>query len=128
MKQVDVLIIDDEVKFAGMLSKRLEIRGISSDVCYDGMSGLAWIKAKSHSVTLILLDLKLPDIYGTQVLAEIKQVNPKVPVVIVTGHGSADDKDACMKLGAVEFVNKPIRIDTIVEWLNAIERGDLNAV
>lgn len=119
MKQIDVLIIDDEKKFAGMLSKRLSLRGVACDVCYDGISGFNWIKQSPMSVPLVLLDLKLPDIYGTQVLAEIKKIDPKIHVVIVTGHGNEKDKTECMKLGARDFVNKPISIDHIIDYLNA---------
>ena len=121
MKHTDILIIDDEKKFADMLSKRLSLRGVSCDVCYDGSSGLEWIKKQPRAASLILLDLKLPDIYGIQVMEEIKKINDTLPVVIVTGHGTEDDKKECMTLGAHGFANKPIQIETIIQLLNDIK-------
>jgi DNA-binding NtrC family response regulator len=121
MKHIDILIVDDEKKFAGMLSKRLTLRGVSCEVCYDGNSGLEWIKKYSQAVTMILLDLQLPDIYGTQVMAGIKEINPALPVVILTGHGTENDRKECMRLGAHDFANKPLSIDNIIEVLEQIK-------
>jgi len=121
MEHIDVLIVDDEIKFVEMLSKRLKLRGLICDVCYDGNSGLEWIKKYPTAASLILLDLKLPDIYGIQVMVEIKKINPTLPVVIVTGHGTEADKKECMRLGAYDFANKPLPIGAIVNLLNNIK-------
>jgi two-component system, OmpR family, response regulator len=121
MKHIDILIIDDEKKYAGMLAKRLELRDVSCDICYDGVSGLEWIRKYSKNVSMILLDLKLPDIYGIQVMANIKKIDPVIPVVILTGHGTQTDEKECMRLGAYGFVNKPISIDKILNLLNHIK-------
>lgn len=123
MKQIDILIVDDEIKFAGILSKRLALRGIVSDICHDGNSGLEWIKKASGSRPLVLLDLNLPDIYGVQVLMEIKKIDPAIPVVIVTGHGTETDREECLRLGAQDFTNKPVKIDEIIDLLKCIKEG-----
>jgi DNA-binding NtrC family response regulator len=117
MKHIDILIIDDEIKFADMLGRRLSLRGITCHACYDGQSGLDWIKANPGAVTLILLDLKLPDIYGTQVLADIKKIDPAVPVFIITGHGTREDETHCLALGASEFIHKPVDIGKLTTLL-----------
>lgn len=117
MKQIDILIIDDEVKFADMLSRRLSLRNILCRVCYDGLSGLQWIKDNPGAATLILLDLKLPDMYGTQVLARIKEIDPALPVFIITGHGTREDEKTCLDLGAAEFIHKPVSIEKITTLL-----------
>ncbi len=123
MKHIDILIIDDEIKFADMLGRRLSLRGVTCHACYDGQSGLKWIKAHPGAVTLILLDLKLPDIYGTQVLATIKKIDPAVPVFIITGHGTQADEAACLALGACEFIHKPVNIEKLTTRLNDV-RGE----
>jgi DNA-binding NtrC family response regulator len=118
MKHVDVLIIDDEVKFAGMLSKRLALRGVVCHRCYDGTSGLKFLSESDFKGNpLVLLDLNLPDIYGTQVMTKIKKMNPDIRVVIVTGHGTDSDRIECIRLGAFDFVNKPVKIDQILSFL-----------
>jgi len=123
MKHIDILIIDDEIKFADMLARRLSLRGVFCHACYDGQSGLDWIRANPGSVTLILLDLKLPDIYGTDVLAGIKEIDPDVPVFIITGHGTQKDEAECLALGASEFIHKPVNIDKLSALLTLARKG-----
>ena len=123
MKHIDILIIDDEIKFADMLSRRLSLRGIICRTCYDGESGLRWVKENPGAAALILLDLKLPDMYGTQVLARIKEIDPAVPVFIITGHGTREDEKECLDLGAVEFIHKPVSIEKITTLLNHAKGG-----
>ncbi|HKL01267.1 MAG TPA: response regulator [Desulfotignum sp.] len=118
MKHIDILIIDDEIKFADMLSRRLSLRGITCQACYDGQSGLQWLTKNPGAAALILLDLKLPDIYGTQVLARVKKIDPGIPVFIITGHGTREDEKACIDLGAAEFIHKPVSIEKITALLN----------
>ncbi|MDZ7665356.1 MAG: response regulator [Desulfotignum sp.] len=118
MKQIDILIIDDETKFADMLGRRLSLRGVTCHACYDGQSGLDWIRSNPGAATLILLDLKLPDIYGTQVLAHIKEIDPALPVFIITGHGTREDETACLAMGASKFFLKPVNIDQLTTLLN----------
>jgi len=118
MKHIDILIIDDETKFADMLGRRLSLRGITCHACYDGHSGLERIRTHPGAVTLILLDLKLPDIYGTDVLSVIKEIDPAVPVFIITGHGTREDETACLSLGASEFIHKPVNVEKLADLLN----------
>jgi len=120
MKHTDILIIDDEEKFAAMLAKRIELRGCSSQICYDGRTALQWIEKHSDSVTLILLDLQLPDIYGTKVLAGIKKINPSIPVIILTGHGTQQDQQQCEQLGAYMFIHKPLNIDELMTIMERV--------
>ncbi len=121
MQHTDILIIDDEIKFADMLARRIELRGCSQAVRYDGRSGLEWVKASGGRVSLVLLDLRLPDIYGTEVLSGIKQIHPNLPVIILTGHGTEKDRQACEKLGAHQFIHKPLDIDQLMVILNKIK-------
>ena len=89
MIHFDLLIIDDEPRFGDYLARRLNLRGLTCCVCHEGLSGLDILSRKKFK--LILLDLQLPDIYGTKVLACIKKICPTTPVVILTGHGSEKD-------------------------------------
>ncbi len=120
MKHTDILIVDDEIKFADMLAKRISLRGCSNAVCYDGNSALSWVKKNADRVSLILLDLRLPDLYGTKVLMGIKNINPAIPVIILTGHGTEKDRVLCEKLGAYRFIHKPLDIDELMTILEHI--------
>ena len=79
----------------------------------------AWISSATK-FRLILLDLQLPDIYGTEVLAHIKKSCAATPVVILTGHGSEKDRQECMALGAHAFMHKPLKIDALMSILAQI--------
>jgi two-component system, OmpR family, response regulator len=118
MKQYNLLIIDDEQRFADMLAKRLDLRGCICDVCYNGQEALNVLKRKNFS--LILLDLHLPDIYGTEVLTRIKKIHAGTPVIILTGHGTEKDKRECMQQGAYAFMHKPLGIDELMTILDKI--------
>lgn len=115
MKHYDLLIIDDERRFAELLVRRLNLRGVTCCVRYDGQSGLDILRHQKF--TLILLDLQLPDIYGTEVLARIKKIGVASPVVILTGHGSEKDRQECMAHGAHAFMHKPLDIDMLMSIL-----------
>jgi len=118
MKQYNLLIVDDEQRFANMLAKRLSLRGCVCEVCYSGREALQILKKKSFY--LILLDLHLPDIYGSEVLKRIKRICDSTPVIILTGHGTEKDRRECMEQGAYAFLHKPLGIDELMTILARI--------
>ena len=118
MKQYDLLIVDDEQRFADMLAKRLSLRGCHCDVCYNGQQAPDLVRCKKFF--LILLDLRLPDIYGIEVLKQIKKISVMTPVVILTAHGTEEDRRTCMQQGAYAFWHKPLVIDELMAILAQI--------
>ena len=116
MKQYNLLIVDDEQRFANMLAKRLSLRGCHCEVCYNGQQALDLVKQKNFF--LILLDLHLPDIYGFEVLKQIKEISAMTPVIILTGHGTEKDRKACLQQGAYAFWHKPLNIDELMALLS----------
>ena len=118
MKQYHLLLVDDEKRYADMLARRLNLRGCNCEVCYSGQEALDLIKRKNFF--LIILDLHLPDIYGTEVLTRIKEMDAKTPVIILTGHGTQKDRQKCMQHGAYAFMHKPLGIDELMAILTHI--------
>jgi len=118
MKQYNLLIVDDEQRFANMLAKRLMLRGCHCDICYNGQQALDLVRRKNFF--LILLDLHLPDIYGTEVLTRIRKNDERTPVIVVTGHGTEKDRQECMQQGAYAFMRKPVGIDELMTILAVI--------
>ena len=121
MKQIDVMIVDDEQRYADMLGRRLGLRGGRCTVCYDGQSAID--RMADTKISLVILDLRLPDLYGTDVLTRIKQDWPDTVVVILTGHGTEVDRQRCMAEGAHAFMNKPVDIDRLVEIMNELREN-----
>jgi DNA-binding NtrC family response regulator len=118
----NVLIIDDEERFATMLAKRLHLRGYESAVRYDGESGLEALQ--QHAFKVVLLDLRLPGISGEEVLSRLKKEQPDLPVIILTGHGTDKDREVCMQLEAHAFMNKPVNISSLVQLFEEIFAAD----
>jgi len=118
MKQYNLLIVDDEQRFVNMLAKRLGLRGCHCEVCYNGQQALDLVRQKKFF--LILLDLHLPDIYGIEVLRRIKEISAVTPVIILTAHGTEEDRQACLQQGAYAFWHKPLGIDKLMAILARI--------
>jgi DNA-binding NtrC family response regulator len=121
MKHYDLLIVDDEQRYADMLAKRLGLRNLTCKVCYDGQAAIAIVDEESFAV--VILDLRLPDLYGTEVLTRIKQCRPETAVIILTGHGTEKDREQCMARGAHSFMNKPLDIDRLVTIMTGIKES-----
>jgi two-component system, OmpR family, response regulator len=119
MKHYDLLIVDDEQRYADMLAKRLGLRRLTCKVCYDGQTAIDIVAEDSFAV--VILDLRLPDLYGTEVLTRIKQCRPGIPVIILTGHGTEKDREQCMARGAHSFMNKPLDIERLVAMMARIK-------
>jgi two-component system response regulator CpxR len=110
-----VLLVDDEREFVHTLSERLLLRDMGSAVAYDGESALSLVREDEPEV--MILDLKMPGIDGIEVLRRVKETNPEIEVIILTGHGSEADRETCMKLGAFAYLQKPVDIDLLSETL-----------
>ena len=110
-----LLIVDDERQFVRTLSERLRLREIGSVIAYDGETALDMIREEEPEV--MILDLKMPGIDGIEVLKRVKQTNPLIEVIILTGHGSEADKELCMKLGAFAYLEKPVDVSVLSETI-----------
>jgi two-component system response regulator CpxR len=110
-----VLLVDDEREFVQTLSERLLMRDMGSAVAYDGESALAMVNEDEPEV--MILDLKMPGIDGIEVLRRVKQTRPEIEVIILTGHGSEDDRKTCLSLGAFAYLQKPVDIEVLTETL-----------
>ncbi|MGB5987342.1 MAG: response regulator [Desulfobacterales bacterium] len=119
MKHFDILIVDDEQRYADMLARRLGLRGLTCVVRYDGETALDAVA--QAPIAAVILDLRLPDLYGLEVLKRIKSSRPATAVIILTGHGTEYDRQQCMSLGAHAFMNKPLDIDRLLAIMAGIK-------
>jgi len=111
-KHIKVLLVDDEIEFVDTLGQRLRMRGLVVDIVYDGEQALSFVRKIEPDV--IVLDLKMPGLYGIEVLKEVKKIKPNVQVIILTGHGTEKDEEEAKKLGSFDFMRKPADIDLLV--------------
>lgn len=112
-----VLLVDDEREFVQTLSERLQLREMGSVVAYDGESAMALVQEDDPEVMII--DLKMPDIDGIEILKKVKRTRPEIEVIVLTGHGSEKDRQMCLKLGAFAYLQKPVDINLLSETLRA---------
>lgn len=112
-----VLLVDDEREFVQSLSERLNLRDVGSTVVFDGESALNMLQDDEPEV--MILDQKMPGIDGIEVLRRVKESNPAIEVIILTGHGSEEDRDTCMKLGAFAYLHKPVEFNVLSDTLKA---------
>ncbi len=109
---IRLLIADDEVEFASTLAARLELRDYVTEIVN---SGEATLEAISRQVPdLLLLDLKMPDMDGLEVLAKLRESHKELKVIILTGHGSFSSGNQGMALGAFDYIMKPVELSLLL--------------
>ncbi|MDR3633118.1 MAG: response regulator [Isosphaeraceae bacterium] len=106
-----VLVVDDEPNIRFTFRTALESAGFRVDEAPSGAAALERLGRTSCDV--VLLDLRMPGVGGMEVLQRIRDEGNDVPVVIVTAHGTIPDAVAAMKLGAIDFLSKPITPDAL---------------
>ena len=121
-----VLVIEDDASYGELLKYQLKREGYEPLLARSGEEGLA--RAHDADPAVVLLDVMLPGKDGREVLAEIHQAHPDLPVVMMTAAGTVELAVECMKRGAVDFLTKPFDIERLYAILrNAIQIRDLRA-
>ena len=109
-----ILVVDDETKICDLLSRALSRRGHEVRTASGGAEALQ--RLDQGAVDIVFTDLRMEPIDGLELLKRIKDRDPRIVVVVMTGHGEVEDAVACMKAGASHYLRKPLDIDE----LNAI--------
>ena len=115
MEALRVLIVDDEDELVSALVERLDLRGFRAKGVTTGTDALAYLATTPCDV--VLLDVKMPGLGGLEVIEKIKEEHPSLEVILLTGHGSSQDAEKGMQLGAFECLMKPVKIDDLVRVL-----------
>lgn len=108
-----VLIVDDEQTTLDAMSEALKRVGYQVVVATSGFEALAL--AQSNKLDIVLVDLKLPDLSGMEVLRRIKGANPQIEVIMITGYGTIEGAVEAMQTGAADFLAKPIDLEVLRE-------------
>jgi DNA-binding NtrC family response regulator len=106
-----LLLVDDEEQFVETLSERLSMRDYDVTTSLTGENAIE--KIKNFNFDVVILDVRLPGIEGTEVLREIKSLKPLTEVIMLTGHGTMEMAIEGMKLGAFDFMMKPCETDDL---------------
>jgi DNA-binding response OmpR family regulator len=109
--KIKVLMVDDEEQFRSTTSKILTRRGYATTIAGSGEEAIEVLKKESQDV--VILDVKMPGMDGHETLAEIKRIDPDVPVIMLTGHGALESAKESLKHGAFDYLTKPCEIDLL---------------
>ena len=120
MADYRVLLVDDEEEFVSALSERLMLRGIEVDSALNGEEALALMVEKVFEV--VILDVMMPGLGGLEVLKQIKSTYPNTQVILLTGHGSTREGIEGMRLGAFDYLIKPVDIEEMLEKMKEAAR------
>ena len=112
----NVLLIDDEEQFLTVLGERLETRGLKVNTVTSGEDALTLIDDKNYDA--IILDLAMPGIDGIETLKLLKEKNPDLEIIMLTGHATVQKGIEAMKLGAEDFLEKPVELSVLLERIS----------
>ncbi|MBM4325873.1 MAG: response regulator [Deltaproteobacteria bacterium] len=110
---IKLLLVDDEVAYVNVLAKRLAKRGFEVKSAVSGAQGIQAVRHEDFDVAV--LDLKMEDIDGIEVLKIFKQMVPGMAVIMLTGHGSEQAAREGIRFGAFDYLTKPCELDELVE-------------
>lgn len=121
-----ILIIDDEKAIRKTLSEILGYEGYKIDESSDGEEGLNKFRVKNYD--LVLCDIKMPKLDGIEFLEKAKEINPEVPIIIISGHGNIETAVEAVKKGAYDYISKPPDLNRMLITLrNAMDKTTLVA-
>lgn len=108
-----VLLIDDEIEFVEVLAERLRARGLEVEIAYSGMDGIK--KSEVTKFDAVVLDFAMPGMDGLATLKALLAGTPDLQVMVLTGQASIKTAVEATRLGAVDILEKPLDITTLME-------------
>jgi len=112
-----LLFIDDEQTFLKYLTKRLVLDGFTVKTTFSGEEGIE--VAANENFDVAVVDLQMPGMNGIEVQKRLKELQPSLPCIVLTGHGNIENALESGKYNAFKFLSKPIDMDTLIETINA---------
>ena len=119
-----ILIIDDEREICESIKMILDYEGYQVDYTTSASEGLE--RFSTQQIATLLLDIQMPEMNGFEILKKVKETNPSVSVIIISAHGSVENAIKATKLGAFDFIEKPIdREKLLISVRNAVDQANL---
>jgi DNA-binding response OmpR family regulator len=125
-RPIKLLLVDDEAPYVSVLARRLAKRNISVTPALSGSQGIQALRGSYFDIAV--LDLKMEDMDGIEVLKIFKKMDPEMPVIMLTGHGSETAAREGIEFGACDYLIKPCSLDELVRKIrsactNSTRRG-----
>lgn len=116
-ERIRLLLVDDEKGFVSVLTKRIRRRNVNVTTAFSGAEAIKVLRQLEFDVAV--LDLKMEDMNGLEVLKIFRIMAPRLVVIMLTGHGSAEAARQGLELGAFDYLTKPCELDELLEKINA---------
>ncbi|PID77761.1 MAG: response regulator [Deltaproteobacteria bacterium] len=113
-----ILLVDDEKEFVNTLGQRLELRGYQVKTAESGEECLDFYQPEMFDI--VVLDLMMPGMNGIEVLSRLKRIEKEIPVILLTGHGSTKEGEEGIKMGAADYLMKPLDIEELTGKIKEI--------
>jgi DNA-binding response OmpR family regulator len=117
-RPVKLLLVDDEEGFVDVMSKRMAKRNIQVTKALSGTEGIRALRHQDYDVAVI--DLKMEDMDGIEVLTILKKMTPDMPVIMLTGHGSEQAAREGIRIGASDYLTKPCELETLIRKIREV--------
>ena len=117
MEKFAILLVDDKEEFVSALSNRLLLHGMEVHTATKGEDALAMLQEKTADV--VVLDVVMPGMGGLETLRRIKETYPHIQVILLTGHASTKEGIEGMRLGAFDYLMKPVDIEELIAKMKA---------
>lgn len=115
-----ILLVEDNEMNRDMLSRRLQRRGFDVELAFDGRQGVEMARAGGYD--LILMDMSLPEIDGWEATRQLRAApeTEKVPIIALTAHAMAGDREKALEAGCDDYDTKPIELDRLLSKMQAL--------
>jgi DNA-binding NtrC family response regulator len=121
LKRIRLILIDDEAGFTTVMAKRLSRRGFDVTSAFSGSEAIQAMRKAEFDVAV--LDLKMEDMDGIEVLKILKKLDPGMPVIMLTGHGSEKSASEGMQYGAFDYLFKPCEFEELLKKIREAVSG-----
>jgi len=121
MRLAPILVVDDESEMRTALSHALNRGGFSVESAASGTEAL--IKLKKDPFSMVITDIKMPEMSGIEVLGAVKKISPQIPVIMITAYGSIHNAVEAMQAGAADYLLKPFSFETLETTVKKVLEG-----
>lgn len=116
-----ILIVEDGIHVAKLLAESVRLQGHEAIVASSGKEGLSLLKERTPDA--VFLDIVMPEVSGIDVLRQIRETHPALPVIVITGSASSEEIDEARRLGVTDVIEKPFVLKHLDEALGNLQAG-----